>query len=205
MDAAKNGRGSPYTSASESIGRCTAAIPGRSLHPGAAAGLIRSERHAGRALPTNPGTFGLIPCRPFPARPAPHLRPFPAPSGAVRRHRVRYLQRQVCTHRTLQSTQSAQSVVRRLRSRYKYSEKIRNVRRASAQSPRLGTKNSRECRSRHLPGTFRLTGSGPRQGPPVPITSSCPRWSSWQPSEQQPLPKRPSGPSEQPSSCSRLP
>ncbi len=189
---------------------------------GAARLLSPAEASAPGQLPASSEANAMRgePCQPFPAHSAsspaghsrhvqpPHLRPFPAPSGAVRRHQVRYLQRQVCTLRTLQSTQSAQStqsVVRRLRPRYKYSEKIRNVRRASAQSPRHGTKNSRECRSRHLPGTFRLTGSGPRQGPPVPITSSCPRWSSWQPSEQQPLPKRPSGPSEQPSSCSRLP
>ena len=188
---------------------------------GAARLLSPAEASAPGQLPASSEANAMRgePCRPIPAPSATSPPVIPGTSSSsppsisspfrrCRRHRVKHLPQQVRTHRTLQSTQStqsAQSVVQRLRPRYKYSEKIHNVRRASAQSPRHGTKNSRECRSRHLPGTFRLTGSGPRQGPPVPITSSCPRWSSWQPSEQQPLPKRPSGPSEQPSSCSRLP
>lgn len=77
---------------------------------------------------------------------------------------------------------------------------------ATTEKPQLRTKNSRECRSATPPGNSSADGFRTPVGVrPCAITSSCLRWSSWQPSEQRSWPMQPSGPSAQPSSCSLRP
>lgn len=72
--------------------------------------------------------------------------------------------------------------------------------------PSCTQKNSRECRSATPPGNSSADGFRTPVGVrPCAITSSCLRWSSWQPSEQRSWPMQPSGPSAQPSSCSLRP